>query len=53
MYYVRDGLAHWFITSVIGPCAFRVYGVGVVVVSIEGPDFSESLGHSESRKTFP
>jgi hypothetical protein len=34
---------------VIGPCVFRVYGAGVVVVSIEGPDVSESLGLPESR----
>ena len=38
------GLAPWFITSVIG-----VYGAGVVVISIEGPDVSESLGLLESR----
>ena len=49
MYYIRDGLAHWFITGVTGPCVFRVYGAGVVAVSIEGPDISELLGHSESR----
>ena len=49
MYYIRDRLAHWFITSVIGPCVFRVYGAGVVVVSIEGPDVNESLGLLESR----
>ena len=46
MYYIRDGLAHWFITSVIGPCVFRVYVAGLV--PLEGPDVSESLGLSES-----
>jgi hypothetical protein len=43
------GLVPWFITSVIGPCVFGVYGAGVVVISIEGPDVSESLGLPESR----
>ena len=38
------GLAPWFITSVIG-----VYGAGVVVISIEGPDVSKLLGLPESR----
>ena len=47
MYCIHDGLAYWFITSVIGPCVFRVYVAGVVPV--EGPDVSESLGFSESR----
>ena len=43
------GPAPWFITSVIGPCVFGVYGAGGVVISIEGPDVSESLGLLESR----
>ena len=49
MYEFVIGWRLGFITSVIGPCVFGVYGAGVVVISIEGPDVSESLGLRESR----
>jgi hypothetical protein len=45
---VHDKLAYKFITSVNGLHVSGLYVAGVMVVSMEGHDISESLGHSES-----